>query len=202
MVYAATEHDQVYAFDVKTGTSCFGRRNFWISNSPSRLILPVAWYDVGNNGTGCNGTGNEIGITSTPRHRPPTNEMYVVAATKEIVNNTKTLYQRMHVLDISTGAEKLSGPYFWRRPITAKTPGTGEGSSGDTLCLIPGWRISARRLLLANGLIFVSWEHTDRWLFHGYFMAFNKNTLQPSGVFVSTPNASNGGIWKVVRAQR
>ena len=30
---------------------------------------------------------------------------------------------------------------------------------------------------------------------HGWVMAFDKNTLQPSGVFLDTPNGYLGGIW-------
>ena len=71
--------------------------------------------------------GYDIGITSTPVIDLTTNEIYIVAATKEIVNGNTTFYQRMHVLDISTGVEKFSGPFFGA-PITAKVPGTGAGS--------------------------------------------------------------------------
>ena len=31
--------------------------------------------------------------------------------------------------------------------------------------------------------------------FHGWILAYNKTTLQPTGVFNDTPNGSDGGIW-------
>ena len=189
VVYAVTEHDQVYAFDANTGKLLW-QKNFLIPTNPTKTILPISSDD-----TGCNGTGNEIGITSTPVIDLTSNEIYIVAATKEIVNNVTTLYNRMHVLDIRTGVEKLLGPYFGA-PITAKTPGTGAGSSGGYLTFDPRVQIQRAALTLSNGLIFVAWaSYCDNPPFHGWVMAFSKNTLQPSGVFVTTPNGIDGGIW-------
>ncbi len=31
--------------------------------------------------------------------------------------------------------------------------------------------------------------------YHGWVLAFNKNSLRPTGVFNDTPNGHNGGIW-------
>src|SRR5271166_4112402 len=182
VVYAVTEHDQAYAFDANTGEQLW-EKNFLISTNPAKTILPISSSD-----NGCNGTGNEIGITSTPVIDLTSNEIYIVAATKEIVNNVTTFYNRMHVLDIATGVERLLGPYFGA-PIKAKVPGTGSGSSGRYLTFDPLEQIQRSALTLSNGLIFVTWaSFCDNPPFHGWVMAFNKNTLLPSGVFMPTPN--------------
>jgi len=189
VVYTVTEHDQAYAFDANSGEMLW-QTNFLIANSADETILPISGYD-----NGCLATGSEIGITSTPVIDLASNQIYIVAATKEIVNNNTTFYQRMHVLDISTGVENLSGPYFGA-PIQAVTPGTGAGSVDGYLTFEPLSENQRAALTLTNGLVLASWAaFCDLGDFHGYVMAFNKTTLQPSGVYVTTPNDADGGIW-------
>jgi len=189
VVYVVTEHDQAYAFDVKTGAQLW-EKNFLISTNPTKTIRPISSSD-----NGCSGTGNEIGITSTPVIDLSSNEIYIVAATKEIVGGVVTFYNRLHVVDIRTGVEKLAGPYFGA-PIKARTPGTGSGSVDGYLTFNPLMQIQRSALTLANGLIYVAWAgYCDIPPFHGYVMAFNENSLQPSGVFVTTPNSYDGGVW-------
>ena len=189
VVYVATEHDQVYAFDANSGQQLW--QTGFIGTFGNKQILPVPSSDLG-----CNDLVPEIGITSTPVIDLTTNEIYVVAKTKEIVSGTTTYYQRMHVLDIRTGTEVFLDAYFGA-PITAKTPGTGSGSSGGYLTFDPLWQNQRAALTLSNGLIFVAWgSHCDYLTFHGYVMAFSKSSLRPTGVFVTTPNAYDGGIWQ------
>ena len=189
VVYVATEHDQVYAFDANSGQQLWQKS--FIGRFGKRQVLPVSSQDLSS----CNDITPEIGITSTPVIDLTTNEIYIVAKTKEIVSGITAYYQRMHVLDIRTGTEILLGPYFGA-PITAKTPGTGSGSSGGYLNFDPKMQNQRPALALANGLVFVAWaSHCDFGPFHGYVMAFSKGSLSPSGVFVTTPNAYDGGIW-------
>ena len=189
VVYVVTEHDQVYAFDANSGQQLWQKS--FIGTFGNRQILPVSSDEVG-----CDDLVPEIGITSTPVIDLTTNEIYVVAKTKEIVNGHTTYYQRMHVLDIRTGMELLINP-FHGAPIKAKTPGTGSGSVDGYLIFDPLMQNQRAALALANGLVFVSWgSHCDNDDYHGYVMAFSKSSLAPSGVFVTTPNAYGGGIWQ------
>src|SRR5271169_773206 len=110
VVYVATEHDQVYAFDANSGQQLWQKS--FIGTFGDKQILPVSSDDVG-----CTDIVPEIGITSTPVIDLASNQIYVVAKTKEIVNNVTTFYQRMHVLDIRSGVENLSDLYFGA-PIT------------------------------------------------------------------------------------
>src|SRR5271157_823950 len=165
VVYVATEHDQVYAFDANSGQQLWQKS--FIGTFGDKQILPVSSDDVG-----CTDIVPEIGITSTPVIDLTTNQIYVVAKTKEIVDNVTTYYQRMHVLDISSGEENLSNRYCGA-PITAKTPGTGSGSVDGYLIFDPLIQNQRAALALANGLVFVSWgSHCDKGNFHGYVMAF------------------------------
>jgi hypothetical protein len=189
MVYVVTEHDQAYAFDVNSGALLW-RKNFLIPTNAGKRITPFSSDD-----TGCTVTGGETGITSTPVIDLSTNEIYIVAATKEVVNNQATFYYRMHVLDIATGMEKLPGPAFGA-PIRATVPGTGGGSQNGYITFNPVSQIQRGALTMANGLIYVSWgSFCDGGTWHGWTMAFSKSSLWPSGVLMPTPDGYNGGIW-------
>ena len=189
VVYVVTEHDQAYAYDVNSGQLLW-HKDFLIPNNPRTMILPVSGSD-----DSCLINGNEYGITSTPVIDLTTNQIYIVAATKEIVNGNTTFYQRMHVLDITTGLEKFSGPFFGA-PIMAKVPGTGAGSLDGYITFDPLMGLQRSALTLANGQIYVAWAAMcDYDLAHGWVMAFNKDSLAPNGVFMDTPNGNLGGIW-------
>jgi hypothetical protein len=189
VVYVVTEHDQAYAFDVNSGQLLWNK-NFLISTNPFKTILPIDGGD-----TGCVINGYELGISSTPVIDLTTNEIYIVAATKEIVNGNTTFYQRMHVLDIGTGVEKSLGPAYGA-PIKAKVPGTGAGSVDGYISFDPKQELQRTALTLANGQVYVAWAALcDFDLAHGWVMAFDKNSLWPSGVFLDTPNGYLGGIW-------
>ncbi len=189
MVYVATEHDQLYGFDANTGQQMW-QTNF-IGQVGNRLIETVTSDELD-----CPDLVPEIGITSTPIIDLSTNRLFVVAKTKETVNQTVSYYQRMHVLDIRTGAEFIGGPFFGA-PITAKTPGSGVGSQNGYLIFDPKVEHQRAALAMSNGLIIVSWAaHCDLGPYHGYVMAFSKNSLRPTGVYVSTPNGYDGGVWQ------
>ncbi len=189
VVYVATEHDQVYAFDANTGQQLWQKS--FIGTFGSRQIATVS----GSDDLGCGDIVPEVGITSTPVIDLTNNQIYVVAKTKEILNNNTKFYQRMHALDIRTGQENLSDLYFGA-PITARTPGTGAGSVDGYLTFDPLMENQRAALALSNGVIFVAWgAHCDIGNFHGYVMGFVASSLRPDGVFVTTPDAYEGGIW-------
>jgi hypothetical protein len=112
-----------------------------------------------------------------------------VAATKEGNNHV----QRLHALDITTGAEKFGGPVV----IQASVPGTGDGSSGGTLAFNPLMQNQRAGLLLNNGILYIAWgSHGDFPPYHGWVIAYNASTLQRVMVFCSSPNGSQDGIWQ------
>lgn len=187
VLFVATEHDQVYAFDVNTRQQLW-RANFLQVLSPYLVVTPVSSSDVN-----CDDLVPEIGITGTPVIDTATNTLYVMTKTKEYNTQTHltTFYHRLHALDITTGRDKLSP-----RTIIALTRGNGTGSIGGTIAFNALLANQRAALLLADGQVFVSWaSHCDLGNFHGWLMSFDKNTLTPSGVFVDTPNGYEGGFW-------
>src|SRR5262245_49027890 len=130
----------------------------------------------------------EIGITGTPVIDPTTGTLYVVVKTKE--NNN--YFQRLHALDITTGAEKFGGPVL----VQATVPGSGVGSNNNQLPLDQLHENQRTGLMLLNGIVYFGFgSHGDIEPYHGWVLGYNATTLQRVMVFVATPNGEGGGIW-------
>ena len=186
VVYVATEHDSVYAFDANGLSSTPLWKVSFIN--PAAGITPVPAADTGETGD----IPNEIGITGTPVIDPTTGTLYVVAATKEVSGSTTNYVQRLHALDITTGAEKFGGPVV----IQASVPGTGTGSSGGLLPFDSLHENQRTGLLLTNGIVYFGFSsHGDVEPYHGWVMGYNATTLQQVLVYCDTPNANDGGVW-------
>ena len=136
VVFAATEHDSVYAFDGDGGGQLW-KRSFI---DPANGITSVPQPDVISGDI-----VPEIGITGTPVIDSGTNTMYVVVKTKEMVGGVAHYVQRLHALDITTGQDRAlngvvtigdttiggsDGGYTDNTPIVVL--GTGAGSDGTT----------------------------------------------------------------------
>jgi chitodextrinase len=182
VVYVATEHDSIYAFDADgAGTSPLWKVSF--------LGTGVTTVPNGDTGECCDITP-EIGITGTPVIDPSSSTLYVVAKTKEGSNN---YVQRLHALNLANGAEKFGGPVV----IQASVPGTGTGSSGGTLPFNSLRENQRTALLLYNGVVYFGFgSHGDNQPYHGWLLGYNATTLQRVLTFVATPNGEGGGIWQ------
>jgi hypothetical protein len=186
VVIVATEHDSVYAFDADgTSSSALWHVNF---TNPAAGVTTVPAVDTGETGD----IPNEIGITGTPVIDPTTGTIYLVAATKEVSGSTTTYVQRVHALDLTSGAEKFGGPVV----IQASVPGIGPGSSGGTLPFDSLHENQRTGGLLAGGVVYFGFSsHGDVEPFHGWVLGFNASTLQPVMTYCATPNGRNGGVW-------
>ena len=119
---------------------------------------------------------NEIGITGTPVIDPATNTLYLVAATKEVTGGTTNYVNRLHALDLTTGAEKFGGPVV----ITATVPGTGVDAvngeiSFNNITAEPAAGAAARERRRSTS---PSPNHGFNPPYHGWVMAYNATTLQ------------------------
>jgi len=186
VVYVATEHDTVYAFDGddKQGMN---REPLWQRSfiDPANGITTVSSLED----AGCTDLVPEIGITGTPVIDAQTETMYVVVRTKE----NGQFFQRLHALDLVTGAEKLGGPVT----ITAQVRGTGDGSVSGMVSFDPLRNNQRSGLLLVNGMVYIAWaSHCDIGPYHGWVMSYDAHTLRQKSVWNSTPNAGLGGVWQ------
>jgi hypothetical protein len=179
VVYVATEADSVYAFDSDTG----GTPLWHVSLLPSGETL--------SDTHGCGQVTPAIGITSTPvidRTAGPNGVIYVVAMSKDA---SSAYHQRLHALDVTTGAELFGGPVA----ITATYAAGTSGSAGASF--EPGQYVERAALLLSQGIIYTSWtSHCDDQPYSGWIMAYNQTTLAQTAVLSIGPNSSSGpAIW-------
>jgi fibronectin type 3 domain-containing protein len=182
VVYVATEHDSVYAYDADTP----GASPLW---KVSFLAAGVTTVPAGDTGECCD-IPNEIGITGTPVIDQNTETLYVVAKTKE---GTGNYVQRLHALDIATGAEKFGGPVV----LQASVPGTGDGTAGGNVPFSPLRENQRPGLALSNGIVSIGFAaHGDQHPWHGWVLGYNATTLKQVFAYNATPNAYGGGIWQ------
>src|SRR5262249_28090748 len=108
VIFVVTMNDVVYAFNADNNASNGGL--LWSKDfrNAAAGVTPVPITDITGQ-DGLNITGN-VGIESTPAIDLTSNTMYLVARTKETSGSTVQYFQRLHALDITTGAEKFGGP--------------------------------------------------------------------------------------------
>jgi PQQ enzyme-like repeat protein len=177
VVFAATEHDSVYAFDADTGSV------LW------QATLLAAGETLSDT-RGCSQVTPEIGVTSTPvidRGAGAHGILYVVAMSKDA---SSIYHQRLHALDLTTGGELLNGP----AEITAAYP----TAAGGATMFSPGQYEERAAVLLLNGTIYTSWtSHCDIAPYFGWIVAHSASTLSRTAVLNVAPNSGGVGpaIW-------
>ncbi len=187
VVYVATENDSVYAFDADSNGGANASPLWQASMLSSTHGAAAGATTIPSSDVGTD-IDPQIGITGTPVIDPATGTLYVVSAALEGGNSV----QRLHALDITTGAEKFGGPVV----ITASVPGTGNGSVNGTLTFDSLWENQRPGLLLLNGIVWIGFAaHGDNGPWHGWILGYNAGTLQQTGAFCSSPNAGGAGFW-------
>jgi Concanavalin A-like lectin/glucanases superfamily/Bacterial Ig domain len=179
VLYVATEHDSVYAFDADSGT------RLW-------KVSTLGSGETASDTRGCSQIAPEIGITATPvidRGSGPHGVIYVVSMSK---NSSGNYFQRLHALDVTTGAELLGGP----KQVSASFPGIGDNSSNGRVIFDPAQYKERAALLLLNGVVYTTWaSHCDIRPYTGWIIGYNSTTLSQTSVLNLVPNGSGGAIW-------
>jgi len=176
VVYVATEHNSVYAFDADDPTAL----------APLWHVTPTILGTSVPSGDVCIGLSiaecpykdlvPEIGITGTPVIDPASSTIYVVAKSKNTSNNT--YHFKLHALDLITGAEKFGGP------VEVTAPGF------NVL-----FHLNHPGLLLANGRVYLGFGSLgDIPSWHGWLMAYDAATLQQKAVFNASPSSTESSI--------
>jgi uncharacterized protein (TIGR03437 family) len=182
VVFVATEHDSVYAFDADSTSTT----PLWHVNLASASETTAKVTDVLN----CASISPEVGVTGTPVIDPSTNTLYVVALS---LRETQII-QRLHALDVTTGGERPGSPVV----INASVPGTGNRlfSSSPAVQFDPYSHKNRTGLLLLNGVVYTGWaSHCDSLSYHGWIIAYDAHDLHQVAAFNTTPNANQGSFW-------
>lgn len=174
VLYVVTENDSVYAADADTGAALWQVSLLKSGETPSDDF-------------GCGQISPQIGITSTPvidRSSGPHGTIYVVAMSK----TSSSYFQRLHALDMTTGAEEFSGPVN----IQAKYPNKNGSVTFD-----PKQYAERAGLLMLKHVIVLGWtSHCDSQPYTGWLMGYSESTLKQLAVLNVTPNGSEGSIWQ------
>lgn len=195
VVFAATEHDSVYAFDADNGAGSNAAPLWKVSFiDPAAGITPLESVVDLQASTSPGFYGPEVGIAGTPVIDPATGTIYVVAKTKEVELGMTNFVHRLHALDVTTGAEKFGGPVV----IQGAVFGMGDGFASDGIVEFTDLKHMNRpALLLENGMVCITFSsHQDFPPYHGWVFTYNAYTLQQLGIFNTTPNGSDGSIWQ------
>lgn len=175
VVYVATEHDSVYAFDADSAATLWKASLAANGESPS-------------DDRGCGQVTPEIGITATPVIDRAGGTLFVVAMSKDGAGN---YHQRLHALSLSTGAELPHSP----TEISASVAGSGAPATVNGRIVFDAGQYEERSaLLLSQGTIYTSWtSHCDAENYTGWIIAYGESSLQQNAVFNDEPSGSQNG---------
>jgi uncharacterized repeat protein (TIGR03806 family) len=191
VLYVATEHDSVYAFDADDNSGS-NASPLWHTTflGPGVTTVPSGNVDTAD-------ITPEIGITSTPVIDPVSGTLYVEVKTLE---PGTTYVHRLHALDITTGLERSN----FNSPVVIECtnyPGSGtgdnDGKNPPHVLWNPLREHCRPAMTLLNGVVYMSFaSHGDNGPYHGWFFGYNATnfSMAPS-VYNSTPNGGEGGFW-------
>lgn len=186
VVFIATEHNSVYAFDAGSNT---GPNNglFWHVNLGQSVPSPNnIWTRYGTFGD----ITPEIGITSTPAIDTARGTLYTDTFNFDGTNFS----HHIHALNITNGTEQPYSPVL----VSASVPGTGDGSTNGRIQFLAMLQIQRPALTLAGGILYVCYGSIgDNDPYHGWIMGYNPTNLAllTNYVFNTTPNGGESGIW-------
>src|SRR5690348_7393460 len=184
VVFVATEHSSVYAFDADGRTTApFWHRSFinpaagitTIAKPANALIAP------------------EISISSTPVIDIATSTLYVAVSTSE----HGVIVHRLHALSLATGAEKFRGPIA----IQGSVPGSyAPLVVNGRVPFVPQQHLQRPALLLLNGNVYIAYgSNGDRLPYNGWLFAYSAQgtgVLHRVAIFCTSPNQGASAIWQ------
>src|SRR5689334_774132 len=178
VLFVATMHNSIYAFDADKGTQLF------------RVPLGPSVPATSSPCPSSRNMGPELGILSTPVIDLSTNTLYAVSATPASGGGYT---HRLFAINIKNGSIK-SGPVA----ISATVTGTGTDSQGGQVIMNNTRYIQRPGLLLANGTIYAGFGGCgpDPSPYHGWILGYSAATLQQTAVYNASPNGDEDAIWQ------
>lgn len=166
VVYVTTVNNSVYAFDANEASAS---TPIWHVNFGTPANLHDAKF-------GCLDINGKMGIIGTPVIDKQSGTLYVVALTRA----GGGFIQRLHALDIATGADMPESP------VTIAAP--------DFDPLMENQRPA---LLLSGGVVYVGYaSHCDKEPYHGFLMGYDAKSLRQTAVLNTSPTGSEASIWQ------
>lgn len=166
VVYVTTVNNSVYAFDANDATAA---KPLWHVNFGAPADLHDANF-------GCLDINGNMGIIGTPVIDAQRGALYVVALTR--VRNG--FEQRLHSLDIATGADMPGSP------SVIAAPGFD-----------PLMQNQRPALALAGNKVYVGYaSHCDKEPYHGFLMSYDADSLQRLAIFNTSPGGEGASIWQ------
>ena len=180
IVYVATLHDSVYAFDADSTN----KSPLWMTSilnySPAGATSVPSSVKRDSNTTGW----TEVGIVSTPVIDPTTGTLYLVAETYE----NGSVVHRLHALDVTSGVEIPGGPITIAATFTL---------NGVTTTFTDLYQMNRPGLLLANGHIYIGFgSNCCNDYSQGWVLSYNEATLQQEGAYTTEPGKTLASIWQ------
>ncbi len=167
VVYVATEHNSVYAFDADDPAAS---APLWHINAGTPPT---------SNALSCGNVSPEVGITSTPVIEPATSTLYFVAKSTA----AGQYFHRLHAVDVRSGEERPGSP------VTISASVGGVVFDAFDQLQRPG-------LLLVGGVVYLAFgSHCDNGSYHGWVLGYDAATLQQTAAYDTTPDGVAGAIW-------
>lgn len=192
VVFVATAHDSLYAFDADSRpciplwkVSLIDRHH---GSDGGEASVPSG-TDRHLVGRGDGDMSPEVGITGTPVIDPRSGTLYAVS--KSVVYSAGLRFHvRLHAIDLATGAEKPGAPVT----ITA----TCTGERGKRVSFDPRTENQRAGLALVNGVVYVAFgSHEDVRPFYGWLLGYryDGSSFQRTYTLNIAPDAGEGGVW-------
>ncbi|MES1165105.1 MAG: PQQ-binding-like beta-propeller repeat protein, partial [Verrucomicrobiota bacterium] len=176
VVYVATEHNTLYAFDA----------------TDPQQSAPLWKLNVGPSGSNsCDNLSPEIGITATPVIDQAAGVIIFISKGQE----GGGWVQRIHAVDLVTGAERPGSPAV----LSGSANGSGTGTAGGKIAFDPGSQLNRTSLLLVGGVVYAAFaSHCDQGPYHGWVLGYRYDGAKFTQVvaFNVSPDGQKGGIWQ------
>ena len=195
VVFVATQHDSLFAFDAD-GSACVTLWSVSLIDTAHGGATGETSVPSGQANHLVGGTAGditpEVGVTGTPVIDPASSTLYVVS--KSVDASQTTFYQRLHAIDLTTGKERTGSP------VTIAGTVTGSGAHNGTNKVVFDARQENQRcgLALVNGVVYLAWAgHEDVAPYYGWIMGYSYNgaAFKQASILNVTPNVGQGGIW-------
>jgi hypothetical protein len=189
VVYVATENDSVYAFDADRNAGPNAGLLWHASLGDGINIVTNHEFGGRYHNNVLQDMLPKVGITGTPVIDAASGTLYVVGLNREATATATNYFQRLHALNIATGAEQPGSPVI----INATFPGTGMDSSNGIVTFNTKQQNERCALTLAGGILYIAYSsYADTDPYHGWIIGFDAASLQPltNQVFNTTPNAT------------